>query len=115
LRINGLPFSFRAATVTSDYDLAVSALDPAERQRLGENYLALTRDRRSLPRPSFSDKQPYNFWHIALIELILPNARVVDVRRHPIACCFSNFTQNYVTAAASFSHRSSDLGYYYRD
>ena len=83
--------------------------------REGERYLERVQDSRLLGRPHFTDKQPYNFWHIGLIHLVLPHARIIDVRRNPLACCFSNFTQNFVTGSAPFSHRLADLGRYYRD
>lgn len=80
-------------------------------QRLGEQYLAQASMHRRLKRAFLTDKKPANFWHIGLINLILPNARIIDVRRHPAACSFSNFKQ-------FFSHRNlrlSELGLYYRD
>lgn len=87
----------------------------AEKWRsLGEHYLDSTRWRRSRGRPFFVDKQPFNFWHVGLIHLMLPKARIVDVRRHPVACCFSNFT-TLLGHGQGFNYRLSDLGRYYRD
>jgi hypothetical protein len=57
---------------------------------------------------------PYNFLHVGLIHLILPNARIVDARRHPLACCFSNFSMNFKFGAL-FGNRLSELGQAYRD
>ncbi len=88
--------------------------DPVVLQRTGERYLDNIRCRRKSERPFFTDKQPFNFWHIGYIHLALPNARIVDVRRHPIACCFSNFT-TLLGHGQGFTHRLSDLGRYYRD
>ena len=58
---------------------------------LGEDYIQRTRAYRHLGRPHFTDKRPGNFMNTGLIELTLPNAKIVDVRRHPLACCVSNF------------------------
>jgi tetratricopeptide (TPR) repeat protein len=90
-------------------------LDSDGLAREGRAYLERIRLHRTQGRRHFTDKQNYNFWHIGLIHLVLPNAKIIDVRRHPLACCFSNFTQYYVTQSAPFSHRLTDLGRYYRD
>ncbi|MGH6876313.1 MAG: tetratricopeptide repeat-containing sulfotransferase family protein, partial [Rhizomicrobium sp.] len=82
------------------YARNLCALDSDGLAREGEAYLERIRVRSARRRPHFTDKQNYNFWHIGLIHLVLPNARIIDVRRHPLACCFSNFTQNYVTDVA---------------
>ncbi|HEY3939106.1 MAG TPA: sulfotransferase [Bryobacteraceae bacterium] len=98
-----------------DYARNLRALDRDGLRREGEAYLERIEFRRVLGRPHFADKQPYNFWHVGLIHLVLPHAKIIDVRRHPVACCFSNFTQNYVTETAPFSHRLADLARHYRD
>ncbi|HTT84212.1 MAG TPA: sulfotransferase [Rhizomicrobium sp.] len=97
------------------YGQRLCALDSDSLRQEGEAYLERFRVRRVRERAHFIDKQPYNFWHIGLIHLALPNAKIIDVRRHPLGCCFSNFIQNYVTGSAPFSHRLADLGRYYRD
>jgi hypothetical protein len=56
---------------------------------------------------------PNNFLHVAMIQLILPNARIIDARRHPMACCFSNFKQHYARGQR-FSYGLSELGHFYR-
>ena len=63
--------------------------------------------------PRFIDKLPNNFTQVGLIQLILPNARIVDVRRHPLACCVSNFKQHWATGQ-NFAYDLTDLGAYYR-
>ena len=65
-------------------------------------------------RPFFIDKTPNNWAHVGLIQLILPNAKIVDVRRHPLGCCLSNFKQ-YFAEGQEFSYSLTDLGRYYRD
>ena len=69
--------------------------------KLGEEYLERTRIQRRLGRPFFVDKMPNNFAHVGLIQLILPNAKIVDVRRHPLGCSFSCFKQHFARGRAS--------------
>ena len=100
------------------YPGALSDLAPEEFRRLGERYLAETRVYRSsgkagAPRPYFIDKMPNNFRHIGLIHLMLPNARIIDARREPMACCFSNLKQLFATGQ-EFSYSVEDISRYYR-
>jgi len=88
-------------------------LSASDCERLGRNYLENTRVQRHLERPFFTDKMPSNFLHLPFIHLILPNAKVIDARRHPLACCFSNFKQLY-SRGQFFSYSLTDLGSYYR-
>jgi predicted Zn-dependent protease len=96
------------------YPGAVADLTRARSAELGEHYLSATRIQRKLGLPFFIDKMPNNFQHIGLIQLILPNARIIDARRHPMATCFSAFKQHFARGQA-FSDDLSDLGRYYRD
>jgi len=80
--------------------------------RMGEKYLTDTLVYRS-GRPHFIDKMPNNFRHLGLIRLILPNAKIIDARREPMACCFSNFKQLYAFGQ-QFTYSLEDLGRYYR-
>ncbi|MHB8528947.1 MAG: tetratricopeptide repeat-containing sulfotransferase family protein [Caulobacteraceae bacterium] len=82
--------------------------------KLGGDYLEWTRALRRSGRPRFVDKAPWNFAHVGLIRLILPNARIIDVRRHPLACCLSAFKQHF-SQGWSFSYDLDDLGRYYAD
>jgi tetratricopeptide (TPR) repeat protein len=77
----------------------------------GEAYLRDTAIYRT-GRPFFIDKMPNNFRHIGLIHLILPNARIIDARRDPMGCCFSNFKQLFAEGQ-DFSYGLSDIGRYY--
>ena len=81
--------------------------------RDGENYIADTRVYRENKRPFFIDKNPNNFRNIGLIQLMLPNAKIIDARRGALACCFSNFKQLFATGQ-EFSYGMEDLGSYYR-
>ena len=81
---------------------------------LGEQYLTQTRIQRKTDRPFFIDKMPNNFLHIGLIRLILPHAKIIDARRHPMACCFSAFKQNFAQGQR-YTYSLEDLARYYRD
>jgi tetratricopeptide (TPR) repeat protein len=94
------------------YPAILERLTPADFQRLGEKYLADTRAYRSGKR-RFIDKMPNNFRHIGLIHLILPNARIIDARREPMACCFSNFKQLFASGQ-EFTYDIEDIARYYR-
>jgi tetratricopeptide (TPR) repeat protein len=97
-----------------DYPEALARLSPAELTALGERYLADTAVHRKLDRPFFVDKMPNNFQHIGLIQLILPGARIIDARRHPLGSGFSAFKQHFAQGQA-FSYDLADIGRYYRD
>ncbi len=92
----------------------LTALEPAELRAMGEEYLERTRIQRKTGRPFFIDKMPNNWAHLGLIHLILPNAKIVDARRHPLGCCFSNFKQHFARGQA-FSYGLEDMGRYYAD
>jgi len=87
-------------------------LDPVQFRHLGEQFIEDTRVYRT-GKPFFIDKMPNNFRHIGLIHLILPNARIIDARREPMACCFSNFKQLFATGQ-EFTYSLEDIGRYYR-
>jgi tetratricopeptide (TPR) repeat protein len=82
--------------------------------RMGGDYLRWTGSQRQLGRPRFTDKRPLNFLNAGLIQLILPNAKIVDVRRHPLACCVSNFRQHFA-GGFECSNDLNDLGRFYAD
>jgi tetratricopeptide (TPR) repeat protein len=96
----------------SAYPECLATLDPAALCALGEEYLERTRIQRKTDRPYFIDKMPNNWAHAGLIRLILPNAKIVDARRHPLDCCFSNFKQHYARGQG-FSYRLDHMGLYY--
>jgi len=92
----------------------LAALDADALHALGERYLTHTRIQRKTSAPLFIDKMPNNFMHLGLIHLMLPNAKIIDARRHPLACCFSAFKQHFARGQ-SFSYDLEDVGRYYRD
>ena len=96
------------------YPAGLGALSAQQARALGEAYLERTRIQRHTARPLFIDKMPNNWVHVPLIRLVLPNAKIVDARRHPLACCFSNFKQHFARGQG-FSYDLEDMGRYYRD
>jgi len=88
-------------------------LDAAKLAQLGQEYMDRTHIQRG-DAPFFIDKMPNNFLHIGLIALILPNATIIDARRHPMAASFSGFTQLFARGQ-SFTYGLSNIGRYYRD
>ncbi len=94
------------------YPGALAGLSSEQLLRLGEKYLADTRVYRT-DKPYFIDKMPNNFRHIGLIHLILPNAKIIDARREPMACCFSNLKQLFASGQ-EFTYSITDIARYYR-
>ena len=91
----------------------IASLDAAAARSLGEDYLARAAAHRHGDQPMFLDKMPSNWAHSAFIRLILPKARIIDVRRHPMACGFSNFRQLYASGMEE-SYSLADWARYYR-
>jgi len=98
----------------ADYPRGLVALDDDRVRAMGEEYLRRAAVQRRTDRPFFIDKLPNNWAHLPLILAMLPRATVIDARRHPIACCFSNFKQHFARGQA-FSYDLTDMGRYYRD
>lgn len=94
------------------YPGVLTELRPDQVRAFGDAYLNDTRVYRA-GAPRFTDKMPNNFRHIGLIHLILPNAKIIDARRDPMACCFSGFKQLFAEGQ-EFSYSLDDVGRYYR-
>ncbi len=94
------------------YPDLLPGLDPLLFEPLGRRYLDETRVYRR-GRPRFVDKMPNNFWHIGLIHLMLPNARIIDIRREPMACCVSNLKQLFARGQ-EFCYGIEEIARYYR-
>lgn len=93
------------------YPAALATLDRRDFHRLGERYLRETRAYIQ-GKPSFIDKMPNNFRHIGLIHLMLPTAKIIDVRRDPMACCCSNLQQLYARGQ-EFTYSIDSIARYY--
>lgn len=94
------------------YPRILHDLPDGELAALGRDYIDNTAIHRQ-GAPFFTDKMPNNFRHIGLIHLILPNAKIIDARREPMACCFSGFKQLFAEGQ-EFSYSLEDIGHYYR-
>jgi tetratricopeptide (TPR) repeat protein len=98
----------------ADYPTGLADADARLLRDLGERYLDRTRVLRREGRARFIDKLPNNWLHTGLIHLILPNATIIDARRHPLDCCWSNFKQHFARGQG-FAYDLADLGHYYAD
>jgi tetratricopeptide (TPR) repeat protein len=95
------------------YPKCLAAMPVDEFRALGGKYLADTQIYRTGGKPHFIDKMPNNFRHIGLIHLMLPNAKIIDARREPMACCFGNLKQLYARGQ-EFAYSVEDIARYYR-
>ncbi|NQV94861.1 MAG: sulfotransferase [Sphingomonadales bacterium] len=93
---------------------AVAAMDEDKLAQLGANFLNKTAVQRKSDKPFYIDKLPNNWLYTAFIMLILPNAKIIDARRHPLDCCFSNFRQHFAKGQP-FSYDLETIGQYYSD
>jgi tetratricopeptide (TPR) repeat protein len=92
----------------------IATMTGAQFHKAGEAYIERTRIQRKTDKPYFIDKLPNNWAYIGFIRLILPNAKIIDARRHPLACCFSNYKQHFARGQA-FTYGLDDMGRYYAD
>lgn len=116
VNIIGMAHAFNGRQAIKDkprYPSILSDIGSEECQSLGERYIQETKLHRQ-GAPFFIDKMPNNFRHIGLIHLILPNAKIIDARREPMACCFSGFKQLFAEGQ-EFSYGLADIGAYYND
>lgn len=96
------------------YPGVLAELRPPDFRKFGERFMADTRIYRQTRRPFFIDKLPDNFRDIGLIHLMLPNAKIIDARREPMACCFGNLKQLF-SGGQEFSYSIADIAHYYRN
>jgi tetratricopeptide (TPR) repeat protein len=94
------------------YPQVLAGMSAGDYRRLGEKYLSDTRIYRT-GKARFIDKMPNNFRHIGLIHLMLPNAKIIDARREPMACCFGNLKQLFAHGQ-EFTYSVEDIARYYR-
>jgi tetratricopeptide (TPR) repeat protein len=98
----------------ADWIDALAGFSAEDLERLGAEFMERTRIQRKTDKPFFIDKLPNNWNYLAFIRLILPNAKIIDARRHPLDCCFSNYRQHFAKGQA-FSYDLAHLGQYYAD
>ena len=92
----------------------VCGLKEADFRSFGERYFELSSRSRRTERAFFTDKNPGNWRFIGLIHCMLPNAKIVDVRRNPMDCCFANYTRHYRNGL-NYSYSQTEMGHHYRD
>lgn len=93
------------------YPRILGELEDSYFERFGDQFMEQTKIYRQ-DAPYFIDKMPNNFFHVGLIKMILPNAKIIDARRHPMACCFSGFKQLF-GEGQEFSYGQTEVGNYY--
>ena len=96
------------------YPASVAEMSSDERVAAGQEYLKRTAVQRRTDRPFFIDKLPNNWMFAPFIHMVLPKAKIIDARRHPLGCCVSNFRQHFARGQ-DFTYDLSDLGRYYSD
>jgi hypothetical protein len=109
---NILGLASRLQGPKNQYPQILSTLNESYFTRFGEQFLKETQPYRA-QAPFFIDKMPNNFLHVGLIKLILPNAKIIDARRHPVACCFSGFKQLFGDGQ-DFTYGLESIARYYR-
>lgn len=100
-------------SATNHYPAVLKTLDSEQFIEFGETFIKETLVHRG-SAPFFIDKMPNNFRHIGLINLMLPNAKIIDARRHPMGCCFSGFKQLFAEGQ-EFTYGLEEVGTYYKD
>lgn len=109
-----LPDMPAIARQKSRFPASAAEMSADERRAAGEEYLRRTSVQRRTGRPFFIDKLPNNWMFVPFIHLVLPNAKIIDARRHPLGCCLSNFRQHFARGQ-DFTYDLEDLGHYYSD
>jgi predicted Zn-dependent protease len=104
----------RRLDIESPYPECLGRFDAAALRSLGEEYLLRTQIQRKRGRTFFIDKMPNNFLHLGFIHLIMPNAKIIDARRHPLGCCLSGYKQHFARGQ-NFTYNLAELGRYYAD
>jgi tetratricopeptide (TPR) repeat protein len=94
------------------YPDSIALLERSDIKAAGESYIRSSLIYRKTDKPFFIDKMPNNWLHVALISLMLPNAKIIDVRRDPMDCCVSNFKQHFARGQ-HFSYSLSEVGEFY--
>jgi tetratricopeptide (TPR) repeat protein len=114
-----LPYVGRLATSLNrnradgvNYPEAMRELGAGHLAALGAEYLQLARMHRRTPAPRFIDKMPNNFPNIGFIAAILPNAKIIDARRHPLDACLSCYRQLFAKGQ-NFTYDLTEIGEYY--
>jgi hypothetical protein len=97
-----------------NYPASAVKMTAEERREAGDEYLRRSAVQRRTDRPFFVDKLPNNWMFVPFIHMVLPNAKIIDARRHPLGCCMSNYRQHFARGQ-DFTYDLTDLGRYYSD
>src|SRR3546814_7750000 len=108
-----LLLEFTAGSGARNWLEAVGRSNSDSLRALGDDYLRSAAKYRRTDCPIFTDKMPNNWSYVGLIHLMLPGAKIIDVRRHSLACCFANFAL-YFNRNTHFASRLKALGKFYR-
>jgi tetratricopeptide (TPR) repeat protein len=114
MELPDIPALFKRFGAVDEWPKALQQAPAEQIQKLGEAFLERTQVQRKTDKPFFIDKLPNNWMSVGFILTILPNARIIDARRHPLDCCFSNFKQHFARGQA-FSYSLDHMGLYYLD
>ena len=114
MELPDIPSLFRRFGGVREWPAAIRAMTKDQAHNLGQAYLDRTRIQRKTDKPFFIDKLPNNWMSMGFILTILPNAKIIDARRNPMDCCFSNFKQHFARGQG-FSYSLDHMGRYYRD
>ncbi len=114
MELPDIPRLAHQAVAEGRYPRDLDRVEATQLAALGQDYIEATRIQRREGKPLFIDKLPNNWLHTGFIHLILPNARIIDARRHPLDCGFSNFRQHFARGQG-FSYGLDDMGRYYAD
>ncbi len=114
MELPDIPALFRRFGGVEQWPAGIEAMSAEQARNLGQAFLDRTRVQRKTDKPFFIDKLPNNWMSVGFILTIFPNARIIDARRHPMDCCFSNFKQHFARGQA-FSYSLDHMGRYYRD
>lgn len=112
--VPALAWSLRSRHRDLGYPGAVAVATRDELRDLGRRYVEETKPYRRTAAPLFVDKMPNNWEHAGLIHLMLPNSRIVDVRRDAMGCGFACYKQHFASGQG-FAWDLGDIGRYYRD
>jgi len=102
------------ARSSGHYPASAIDMTAEERRAAGNEYLRRSAVQRRTDRPYFVDKLPNNWMFVPFIQMVLPNAKIIDARRHPLGCCMSNYRQHFARGQ-DFTYDLTDLGRYYSD
>jgi tetratricopeptide (TPR) repeat protein len=95
------------------YPQTVRELTHRDFAAYGKEYLKQVARHRVEGTPFFIDKMPNNFSHVGWIRLTLPNAKIINTRRHPLDSCLGAYKQLFAQGQ-TFTYDMLELSEFYR-